>query len=211
MDRNFHLEKEEEFMKGRGHKEPPNRKFDQWFAAFMEPRDRSLNIADLGCGNGNTLKLLRGMGFENLTGVEYSEPMIAQSRNFAEIVKHDLEYPLPFGDGSFDLVVAKDICEHLINVEQLISESHRILKPGGVMVIGGPNLKSIYHRMRILGGNTSHISINFGVAHMRWVSHDTFEKWLGPYFSFEPVVFEWYAKIKPNLLARSCNFVCFKK
>ena len=210
--KNIHIVKEEEFMRReRNGIQSVTPKFNKWFESFMEGKNKSLKIVDLGCGNGNVLKLLKGMGFRNLTGVELSEGMIRHSMAYAKIKRHDLESPLPFPGGSFDLAIAKDICEHIINIEQFISEASRILKPGGVLVIGGPNLKSIYHRLRILMGNTEHISINFGIAHMRWVSYDIFRRWLGPYFTFKPVIFEWYARATPNLLARSCNIICVKK
>lgn len=210
--KNLHIEKEEEFMrKNRNCAEPLYHQFNKWLEKFMGDSDRKLKIIDIGCGNGNILSIMKRMGFRNVTGVEISEQMIKQSKKYAKIVKHDLEYPLPFHENIFDIAIADNVCEHIINMEQLISEINRILKPGGILIIGGPNLKSLYHRLRILSGNTNHISINFGIAHMRWVSYDIFEKMLNPYFDIRPVIFQWYAKLWPNLLARSCNMICTKK
>jgi len=206
-----HLEKEEEFSRKLGYNEPHTPRFERWISAFLKGKDKSVRILDIGCANGNVLKVLSDGGFCNLTGIEQSKSAIAKAKQYGRIIRHDLENPLPLRDVSFDIAIAKDVCEHIMRIEQFISEAHRVLKPGGMLIIGGPNLKSLYHRMRIMLGRTSHTSINFGVVHVRWVSYDIFGKWLRPYFDTKPQVFEWYARPFPTLLARSCNIICIKK
>ena len=49
---------------------------------------------------------------------------------------------LPYSDQQFDTVVVVDMLEHVENEGQFISELDRILKPGGLLVINTPNLKS---------------------------------------------------------------------
>ena len=39
---------------------------------LMESQQRELKIVDLGCGGGDTLRLLGAMGFENLLGIDLS-------------------------------------------------------------------------------------------------------------------------------------------
>ncbi|HEY3021519.1 MAG TPA: class I SAM-dependent methyltransferase [Solirubrobacteraceae bacterium] len=54
-------------------------------------------------------------------------------------VVHDLgELPLPFPDAAFDEVNCKDILEHLDYVD-VLREIHRILRPGGRVVVEGPH------------------------------------------------------------------------
>jgi len=53
-------------------------------------------------------------------------------------VIHDLNDPLPFGDNSFDLVLASHILEHVEKYEQVVRELHRVLKPGGILVVKVP-------------------------------------------------------------------------
>jgi len=50
----------------------------------------------------------------------------------------DLREPLPFGDASFDTVVATDVLEHMPYPERLFAEIVRLLRPGGVIVVGVP-------------------------------------------------------------------------
>lgn len=54
-------------------------------------------------------------------------------------VVHDLNsYPWPWGDGTVDDLVAKDVLEHLEEFIPAMEEMHRILKPGGVARVKVP-------------------------------------------------------------------------
>lgn len=58
-------------------------------------------------------------------------------------VAHDLEkLPLPFEDGSFDEILCQDVLEHLDYVP-LMRELHRILVPGGTLVIRVPHFTAV--------------------------------------------------------------------
>jgi SAM-dependent methyltransferase len=46
---------------------------------------------------------------------------------------------LPHGAGSFDLVVAFEVIEHLANWRELLSEARRVLTPGGQFIVSTPN------------------------------------------------------------------------
>jgi SAM-dependent methyltransferase len=56
----------------------------------------------------------------------------------------DAEEPFPVGDGSFDLVVAGEIFEHLVHQPWvMLSESNRVLRPDGRLVLSTPNAHSL--------------------------------------------------------------------
>lgn len=70
----------------------------------------------------------------------------------------DLRHSLEFAGGSLDLVVATEVLEHLADLPQgfndsfegsgvraLLSECHRVLKPGGMLFITTPNAASVIH------------------------------------------------------------------
>lgn len=63
-------------------------------------------------------------------------------------VVHDLAKPLPFGDQSFDYVLAQDILEHFTkeSVVQVVAEISRVLKIGGKVEVRVPNLNDIIER-----------------------------------------------------------------
>jgi len=51
----------------------------------------------------------------------------------------DLRNPLPFHDASLDAVYSHHVLEHLPDQGVHFREVHRVLKPGGVYRVGGPN------------------------------------------------------------------------
>jgi len=60
--------------------------------------------------------------------------------------------PCPSPDASFDVVLAPDIIEHLVDTEFFLSELHRICKPDGYLVLSTPNLAFWLNRVRLLLG-----------------------------------------------------------
>jgi len=59
--------------------------------------------------------------------------------------------PLPFADGSFDVVVFNEIFEHLrIDPIRTMAEIRRVLAPGGVLLLSTPNGLSLVGLIRIL-------------------------------------------------------------
>jgi 2-polyprenyl-3-methyl-5-hydroxy-6-metoxy-1,4-benzoquinol methylase len=74
--------------------------------------------------------------------VSYQDPPIGVS-----FVVADLNDPLPFDDGTFDLIVAVEVVEHLENIRAVCREFARLLRPGGKVVLTTPNNES----MRAIG------------------------------------------------------------
>lgn len=61
--------------------------------------------------------------------------------------------PFPYPDEAFDVIVNCDTIEHLLcNPVHMLVESHRILKPGGVMVVSTPNVLRLSNLCRLLRG-----------------------------------------------------------
>jgi ubiquinone/menaquinone biosynthesis C-methylase UbiE len=58
-------------------------------------------------------------------------------------VVHDLDVvPMPFDDGAFDYIECIDILEHVADLTAVMREIHRILAPGGKVLIEGPHFTS---------------------------------------------------------------------
>ncbi|HZM77412.1 MAG TPA: class I SAM-dependent methyltransferase [Candidatus Limnocylindrales bacterium] len=92
---------------------------------------------DVGAAGGGNTRVLRAHGWDALA-VEYSDAGVEVARERGlNVIQADAR-DLPLEDGSFDLVMAFDILEHIEEDVQAASEFHRVLKPGGHALIAVP-------------------------------------------------------------------------
>lgn len=59
---------------------------------------------------------------------------------------------LPFKGGSFDFVLGGEVIEHMLYPKFFIEEAHRVLKPGGRIVLSTPNGFHVWARLKFLFG-----------------------------------------------------------
>lgn len=126
-------------------------------------------LLDLACWDGEATRYYGDhLGIRDLHGLDFFDEQIAKAReNGVQVRKCDLElerFPLP--DGSFDVVVANQIFEHLKQIYRPMGEIHRILKPGGLLLFSVPNLASLHCRIQLLLGRQPS-TIKVFEAHVR--------------------------------------------
>lgn len=88
-------------------------------------------LLDIGCGNGSLLRELRGRGFPELHGLEISQYAIERLRSEGICMHHGVLPRIPLSDGSFDVVIASQVLEHVVRRTRFVDEMARVLKPGG--------------------------------------------------------------------------------
>jgi len=136
------------------------------FARRVSPVKRAL---DIGAGSGSDLLLVRASspGAE-LHGVE-SLPANCQLLEAGGIAGHRLNLErdcLPFDDGAVDLVIANQTLEHTKEVFWILHECSRVLREGGHLIIGVPNLASLHNRLLLAAGRQPSV-IKTASAHVR--------------------------------------------
>ena len=110
-----------------------------------------LTLVDVGCGGGLISEPMARMGF-SVTGVDASSENIGTARAHAEPQGLDIQYrPSTVeqleesGAGPFDVVLALEIVEHVVDPGAFLRTCGRLVKPGGLLMIATLNrtLKSL--------------------------------------------------------------------
>lgn len=104
-------------------------------------------LLDVGCATGVLLDLARLRGWE-VRGVDVSEYATGIAREYysLDIFTGELA-EAAYPDEQFDVVVMDDLIEHVADPLALVQESHRILKPGGLLTLNTPNRAGWWHRL----------------------------------------------------------------
>lgn len=95
-------------------------------------------MLDVGCGNGRFMTGMRTLGWQ-VQGVELSEKGVNACRMSDLPVHHGDLGSAGFADGSFDLITARHVIEHVPEPHPFMAELVRVLRPGGRLVIETPN------------------------------------------------------------------------
>lgn len=113
---------------------------DGVLSAFKSAAGRPLTGLDLGCGDGAHLSWLRGY-VDQLYASDYNLLRLpgARSLNEAACVFMADVTDYPVRDDFFDLIYFNHVIEHIPNDTAALAEAYRILKPGGLLVLGTPN------------------------------------------------------------------------
>lgn len=128
-------------------------------------------VLDVGCLDGTIGELFLKMGNE-VYGIDASEPALEKAlARGVKARRGNVEERFPFDDAMFDAVFAGEIIEHIFDVDTMLSEIFRVLKPGGLFVVTTPNLAAFGRRLLLLLNRNPHIEISFtgeAAGHIRY-------------------------------------------
>lgn len=121
-------------------------------AAYPHLR-RGSRVCDLGCGLEAAFldyasdKIASGVGVDD----QVEDGMRGRWRR----VRADLRAPLPFANDEFDHVVMLAVLEHLTEPEKILREAHRVIAPGGSLIMTWPSstvdpILSVLHQLRLI-------------------------------------------------------------
>jgi 2-polyprenyl-6-hydroxyphenyl methylase/3-demethylubiquinone-9 3-methyltransferase len=94
---------------------------------------------DIGCGGGLVAEAMTQLGCR-VTGVDPSAASLETARAHAAEVCLEIDYrhgggeDLPCNNASFDIAYCLDVLEHVADLDRVIAEVARVLKPGGVFI-----------------------------------------------------------------------------
>jgi len=114
----------------------------------------NLKVLDIGCGDGSfSLEIAKKLNTKEVYGLEINKKVAENAiKKGIKIYISDANKPFPFKDNFFDVIVANQIVEHLLNPDNFFLEVYRVLKPSGYAIIATPNLCSLHNRIFVLLG-----------------------------------------------------------
>jgi ubiquinone/menaquinone biosynthesis C-methylase UbiE len=112
----------------------------RWMQAQLRNTPADAAILEVGCGDGSFTRSLAEHS-SRVTAVDISASQIERNaRAHPEItfVQHDLAQPLPFPKDAFDVIWCSEVLEHLFDPGFALHEMHRVLSPGGRLLVTVP-------------------------------------------------------------------------
>ncbi|MFA5792114.1 MAG: class I SAM-dependent methyltransferase [Candidatus Paceibacterota bacterium] len=149
------------------------------------------SVLDVGCGNGEIGKLLIGNN-NKVSGLDISETCVKKAnKSRVTAVVCDLETEdVPFKE-KFDVILAAEVIEHIVDTDVFLKKIYKSLKSDGILVLTTPNLASFGRRLLLLVNKNPHMEVSlekYSAGHSRYFIKATLG-WLLEKNGFEVVDF----------------------
>jgi len=111
--------------------------------------ENARTIIDVGCGDGYLVylahaksgtALLHGLEYDEI-GLRYAKQKLGEKKIAADLIQGDI-FQMPYESNIFDVVLNADVIEHLDNPEDAVREMHRIMRPGGLLLLSTPQRRA---------------------------------------------------------------------
>lgn len=99
---------------------------------IVKKSEKNIKILEIGCSSGLLMKALNEAKFKEIIGIDVSKEAIhfCRKNNIKNIIQMDGS-KMGFKEKEFDLIIASDILEHILDDYQAIYEWKRVLKENG--------------------------------------------------------------------------------
>lgn len=115
------------------------------FISDVRQITRSLSVLEIGCGEGGNLLPFLEAGCARVTGIDISEHKIENARRFYSAIPAGERVEFIAADiydcadtGKFDLIMMRDVLEHIHDQARFIAFVKKLLAPNGVLFIAFP-------------------------------------------------------------------------
>lgn len=98
----------------------------------------NMSVLDIGCGTSQVI-----LNIQNIVGLDIQINKLRYLHHKGKNVVNGTLFTLPFAGGAFDCVVCSEVIEHVPFEERIFSEFNRMLKHGGLLILGTPDYNSL--------------------------------------------------------------------
>lgn len=124
----------------------PGRRENLDFSVMYLPSRPNGLLLDVGCGSGQKLMFMKDLGWL-AEGVDFDPVAVESAKTKGLQVRSGTLEAQNYPDNYFDAVTMSHLIEHVHDPLGLLRECHRILKPGGLLVVVTPNNESWGHKL----------------------------------------------------------------
>jgi len=119
-----------------------------------EDKGKPIDILDIGCATGNTLKALKAQRpWANLYGVEMDKGIAKEAAKYADVYVGSIEDFISSSKRKYDYVIMGDVLEHLLDPWVTLRDIKKnLIKPDGCLLASIPNVQNIMVVLNLLRG-----------------------------------------------------------
>jgi ubiquinone/menaquinone biosynthesis C-methylase UbiE len=161
-------------------------KSNEYFAGARQPfvdalrTDARSSILEIGCSYGGTGALALGSGkCARYIGVDISEKALVQAKKvLTETHLGNVEaMALPWSEESFDALILSEVLEHLVDPWATLERLARLVRPGGQLLVGSPNIANLSVVRSLLRGRFDYREQGvMDRTHLRWFTPATYRE-----------------------------------
>ena len=140
-----------------------SKKFLDRVASLLGQAPGDIRLLDVGCSSGAFLNSAVQLGFR-AEGVEPAPKAAATAQAAGLKVRKGLLHEAGYPDEQFDAITLFEVIEHLQQPQELLRECRRILRPGGILLIGTGNAGS--WSMSAMGARWEYLNIEKHGGHV---------------------------------------------
>lgn len=144
-----------------------SKKFLDQIAKLLGRPPEKIRLLDVGCSSGAFLHAAVKLGFR-AEGVEPAPKAAATAQAAGLKVHQGLLQEAGYADGQFDAITLFEVIEHLQHPQDLLKECRRILRPGGILLVGTGNAGS--WSMAAMGARWEYLHITKHGGHVSFFS-----------------------------------------
>lgn len=150
-----------------------SKKFLDKVSGLLGKAPADTHLLDVGCSSGAFLGAAAKLGYR-AEGVEPASKAAATAQAAGLKVRKGLLHEAGYVDGEFDAATLFEVIEHLKEPQALLQECKRILRPGGILLIGTGNAAS--WSAAAMGAHWEYLDISKHGGHISFYTPGSLEK-----------------------------------